>query len=315
MASSRRTGTNENISTYGAGGMGRDYTVLATWEAATDYNLVTATTSEILECYDDAASFDDYMTMSGATCNASYRRIVRPAAGQGHDGTPNNGFTISSTTDAPLIRVDENYSQVQDIIASLTINSANNRLVFGGTGNHVGFIGCIAYDSDNTGSGTVSGFWVWGTANFIYIVNCLAHNIENIGCYVQGGCGGIFYCCTVTDCNIGFDEAVTTGVAVAKNCVPSGNGTNWNGSWSRVACVTDGSVPSYVDSANDDFHILSSDTVCRGFGTNLSADGTYSFDDDIDFDSRPFGVSWDIGFDEYVLYPNTDIQPNITIMI
>ena len=67
MASSRLTATNENISTYGAGGFGRDYTSLGTWESATDIDLVTAAQSEVLECYDDAASFDDRLTFAGAT--------------------------------------------------------------------------------------------------------------------------------------------------------------------------------------------------------------------------------------------------------
>ncbi len=300
MATSRRTGSNENISTYGGGA--RDYTVLATWEAATDYDLVTATTSEILECYDDSSSFDDYMTMSGATCNASYRRIVRPAAGQGHNGTPNNGFTISSTTDAPVIRVDESYAQVQDLIVSLNINSANNRLVLGGTGTIASFVGCLIVDSNNSGAGIVNGIWFWGGTTK-YAINCLVHNITNHGMYLEGLTYGYFYNCTVTSCgNAGFCTATGSAYSHAKNCVPSGNSTNWSGNWTKTTCITDGSTPTYVNAAGDDFHLDDSDTVCRGNGTDLSADALYPFDDDIDFETRS---QWDIGFDEcHNIFPN-----------
>ena len=48
MATSRRTGGNEDIATYGAG---KTYTEgqLPTWEQATDVNQVTATASDVLE--------------------------------------------------------------------------------------------------------------------------------------------------------------------------------------------------------------------------------------------------------------------------
>lgn len=311
MASSRRTGTNENISTYGGGGMGRDYTVLATWEAAMDYDLVTATTSEVLECYADSASFDDYMTMAGATCNASYRRIVRPASGECHDGTPNTGFFISSTTDAPVIRIDESYSQIQDLILSLNINSANDRLVVGGPGVFYGVVGCIIVDSENTGAGVVRGIWPWGTAgNTRYFVNCLVHNVTERGIYTEGTTYNYFFNCTVTGNGMGFYSNTAVAYSVARNCVPSGNGVNWFGAWTQVTCITDGSTPTYVDSVNDDFHLDVTDTVCRGNGTDYSADPIYPFDDDIDFETRP---NWDIGFDDYILPAPTD-QPAISIM-
>ena len=307
MASSRRTGTNENVSTYGSGGLGRDYTVFATWEAATDNDLVTATTSEVLECYDDAASFDDYMVMAGATTSASYRRIVRPADGEGHDGTPNNGFTVSSTTDAPVIRIDEDLSQVQDLILSLNINSANNRAVIGGPGSQYGVIGCLVVDSANSGSGVVNGIWMWGSSGLgKYAVNCVVHNIGNHGVYVEGSVYYRVYNCTINYCgNTGAYSAVAAGLALLKNTVIHNcTVSTIQGNWTSTTSVTDGTVPTYVDSGGDDFHLHVTDTLCRGNGTDLSADGNYAFDDDIDGESRG---GWDIGFDEYVpefLEPN-----------
>jgi len=59
---------------------------------------------------------------------------------------------------------------------------------------------------------------------------------------------------------------------------------------------------AFVDAANRDLHLSSSDTGARGQGTNLSSDSYLPFSTDIDGQSR--GSTWDIGADEYVAaYP------------
>ena len=64
MESSRRTGgTIEVVSTFG--GAGRDYTDVQAWETAVQKNLITSNVVEVLECYDDAASFDTDCIISG----------------------------------------------------------------------------------------------------------------------------------------------------------------------------------------------------------------------------------------------------------
>ena len=55
-------------------------------------------------------------------------------------------------------------------------------------------------------------------------------------------------------------------------------------------------VVSFVDEANDDFHLASGDTSAKDAGTDLSADGQLAFSDDIDGATR--SGSWDIGADE-----------------
>ena len=115
MASSRRVGSNENITTYGDGT--RDETDMDVWEAATDIDLVAAAKSEVLECYDDAANFNDDCALVGATTSSLYARFIRPASGEGHDGTPNNGvyFKYLGTRGA-TININEPYSSAQDLI-------------------------------------------------------------------------------------------------------------------------------------------------------------------------------------------------------
>lgn len=94
----------------------------------------------------------------------------------------------------------------------------------------------------------------------------------------------------------GFYQAA--GTPTARNCCASGNTTlDWQGTWSQTTCTAEDATPTYVDSANDDFHLASNDTVCINNGTDLSGDANYAFDDDIDFQTRT--GSWDIGMDEY----------------
>jgi hypothetical protein len=54
---------------------------------------------------------------------------------------------------------------------------------------------------------------------------------------------------------------------------------------------------TFEDAANGDYHLDSTDTGAMGNGTDLSSDGTYAFDDDVDGDTRS---DWDCGADEYV---------------
>jgi len=62
---------------------------------------------------------------------------------------------------------------------------------------------------------------------------------------------------------------------------------------------------AFVDAANRDLHLSSSDTAARGQGTNLSSDSYLPFSTDIDGQDRGgSGAVWDIGADEYVAaYP------------
>ena len=293
MASSRKTGTNEQIKTYG--NATRQYTALATWEAATDTNLVTAAQSQVLECYDDAASFNDRVTLDGSTTNASYFRIIRPASGQGHDGTPNNGVYFESTIDLANFNISEQYSQIQDIIARLNINSVTSRYTFIISQPNGAIVGCIAYDSANIGTGGVHGLELNNSSSSAYAINCLVISMDNQGFSGTGNGTHYFYNCTSVNNITGF--LANTGTNNAKNCVASGNTTNdWVGTWTKTTCTAEGANPTYVNPAGNDFHLASADTVCINQGTDLSADAVYAFDDDIDKTSR--SGAWDIGADE-----------------
>ena len=67
---------------------------------------------------------------------------------------------------------------------------------------------------------------------------------------------------------------------------------------------------TFVDELNNDFHLASNDIGARNYGTNLNPDpdGHLSFPDDIDGQTRPGQLVWDIGADQVSACPLIQIQ-------
>jgi len=320
MATSRKVATNENVQTYGAGGFGRDFTSLETWEGATDLNLVSAAQSEVIEVFDDAASFDDQCVPRGATTNSSYFRIIRPAgtpgeaSWQGHDGTPNNGFNIINTSTALtfMFRIDEDYCQIQDLILAYNLSDADdymNAIIDDGC-TEAALVGIIADVSSNGGAGVIRGFQVQPDAGEVaYIIDCACLGVDDFAFQIDDKDGdGFVYNCTARNSVNGFEWAGGSGSGTFKNCLADNNTTDFNGGGGNNNASSDatavGTGPrinqtfTFINAAGGDLHLDGADTGALDFGADLSADGDYAFDDDIDFDTR--SGSWDIGFDEFI---------------
>ena len=329
MATSRRTATNENVSTFGAAGFGRDYTDASNWEGDTDINLVAAAQSEVLECYDDAASLEPGSpNMSGATTNASYFRIIRPAgvkgesSWQGHDGTGDNGVYMLTNVDDTLLEIGEPYSQIQDIICGWVVPAGANRLVVVTDGGNNVLAGVILRIADNTAN-TVRGISIRG--NNDVAVNCLAMNCDTFGFDLNADNVApakvyALNCSAIDNGGDGFQASSgETGTAVAINCLAHGNGgddfedpsanAEWDLTTSRYNASQDAQAGdftngranqtfTFVNAGADNFHLASNDAGARNFGTDLSALGVFPFDDDVDWQTR--SGSWDIGYDEYL---------------
>jgi hypothetical protein len=303
MATSRRTGTNEQISTYGAGGFGRDYTVLATWETATDNNLVSLAESEVLECYDDAASFNDSVNVGGATTDASYFRIIRPAgtigtgSWEGHDGTPNNGvkFHNQAGSTSSFDFGGEGYSGIQDLIIEMTNPDSANTIALQLDGGNNLAVGIIMVDVTSA-SADARGMRVdaGGIA-----VNCIGIRTDNWNFNTSSGTGGFYNCTSIDAGGNGFDYA--GGTIVAKNCLSTGSGTADMEAGTYAAATTNnatgdasavGTSPrinqtfTFVNTGADNYHLTSTDAGARTFGADLSADAFFAFDDDIDGNLR-----------------------------
>jgi hypothetical protein len=309
MASSRRLPTSYNEKTYGSAG-GRDYTALATWEADTDTDLVTATKGEVLTCYADSATYSDSnVDIAGATTNSSYFRVIRAASGKRGTRTSGVRFEYSSASPSFIFILNENYSRAHDIGVKVTY-TGNNKTT-GSQGILLNAspsicIGCTVYDVTSDGlNGIMAGISAVGGTS--YIINCYVYNTTGGGSW-GGYSGGIringkgvksyAYNCTVTNCgNNGFRADNSGGGGIAKNCISVNNGTNFKtgegtDAWTQTTCATSG-----VTFAADGYHLASNDTGAINAGTDLSADGTFAFDDDIDGETRD---DWDIGCDEYV---------------
>lgn len=319
-ASSRVLPAAYNESTYDSAGGGEDYTSLATWEADTDTDLVTGTSGYVLTC--SSGVHNDSVVLAGATTNANYFRVIRAASGA--RGTPTSGvrFEKSGTlADIFTINNQEAHFRCFDIAAKAVTTSSSS------VTHAVSFIctvttpsywvGCVAYNTANTGSANslAAGFYVgYYAGQAHYIINCAVYNINGqhaidggiMGTVSTAGTSNVYiYNTTINNTNSRPGITFATGI----------NGTVLNlyvkntiiQDWTTAAISVSGSgtenlyqttnATSGVTFAADGYHLDSTDTGAIGDGTDLSADGVFAFDDDIDGDTRN---DWDIGADEYV---------------
>ena len=302
MATSRITGTNEQISTYG---VARDYSSLSVWESATDVDLVTAAQSEVLECYDDAASFNDDTSWSGATTNTSYFRIIRPAgtigtgSWQGHDGKADTvtGVFFDISVDDEFIDCSEANASIQDMKVRSTNPTTGNKMTIICDGGGSSVIGCICFDCTNS-NGTSRGIRIEDDG---YCINSLFLRGDQWGMQGNGG-NAYFYNCNCID-NVTDGFLHSGGVLIAKNCLATGNDTGggddfdpgtYTGSTNNASgdLTAPGASPrisqtfTFVNAGAGDYHLSPSDAGAHTFGSDLSADGVFAFDDDIDGDIR-----------------------------
>lgn len=112
---------------------------------------------------------------------------------------------------------------------------------------------------------------------------------------------------TVVNCRYGITQSAGT-LNLKNNIVQSCTTADYSGTFGTTATNISSDTTSpetglrsitltFVDAANDDYHLDDTDTAAIGAGTDLHADGTLAFADDFDGDSRPNGA-WDIGADQ-----------------
>ena len=301
MATSRITGTNEVVTEYHHDG-GYDYDDLDDWEAATDLDLVnTEHNSPVLEChagYHDAGSA---VTLDGATCDATYFRIIRPVSADMHSGIPKTDGTIvcfaPDIANGRAFYGDETYSSFQDLCI---IWAADDGAACFGVWLHQNLASAIGCMVKVTNAGAGGGYGMGNstntTPNFIncLIFECKSDNVRN------EAAANLYNCTSIDAGDDNFDD--TGGNATYKNCLANGAGDDDYETPGATTTCGDGDgtgdltvAPSFVDAANNDYHLApGSDGI--GDGTDVSGDG-YG-DDDIDFQAR--GAVWDMGFDEFV---------------
>lgn len=289
MASSRRLPLAYNVSTFG--GVTRDYQSLSVWEAATDNDLVTATMGEVLDCYADSASYDQSVALNGATANSSYFRVLRAASGQSHGGIPVNGvcFVVSEAGANAAFQPIEGNVQLQDLCITYNGNSASGRVGVRISGTNNAIIGCVI-KTVNSGAGQGIGIFSNSGTDY-FIINNLCYECDDFGLQASGANEAYIYNNTIPDNpGVGLDVSGTTRVI---NNIVQGNGTNINGTpTTDTTNVTSGVI--FQDAANDNYLLDSSDTAAQGQGTDLSADASYAFNDDVLRNTR--NTPWTVGY-------------------
>jgi len=328
MATSRITGVNEDcrndadsafLGVPGKYGTARDFTALQNWEADNDRNMTTDDKSLVLECYDDVASWDDLLGFTaGAESDATRFRTIRAAPGEGHDGTSNNGVYFKSTNTATMFSIQESRTSLQDLL--LTYNGSNASNVFCyetiNLGTDQSIIGCIVFDCLNSGAGGTFGIRLFRRTGAAAI-NCLVDNTD-LHNYAVDGFGGTVRCYNCTSIDAGDDGFNTNNDAILKNCLSHGStNKDFDSAGSPAADSThnaaeDATAISDAEGASGsdcrdsqtftfvgdpDFHLDPGDGGALGFGTDLSGDADFSFDDDIDLETI---TTWSIGFDSHL---------------
>lgn len=276
----------EVISTVIPGG-GGDYNTLSAWEAGEQKNLVTADEVSVAECHTGAIT--DNVTISGWTTDATRFPWIRAATGHSHAGLATGGFRVTGNSGV-VITCGVNFVRVSGIV----VITSDNHGVFGQFASSDPTVErCVIVG--NTASN------INGVAGGGIIRNCIIYGFT--GTNGRGITGQTAENNTVIDCTLCIGNIETS----VKNNIASGSGNDYSGTLANSATniSADATSPqvglrnislTYVDAANKNYHLASTDTQAIDTGTDLSG----SFTTDIDGETRPAGA-WDIGADERVV--------------
>jgi len=289
-----------------------------------------------LDCYD--GPHDDNVIVKDATTDSDHYRCIRSASDctTPFAGKRETGAYFERATSGAVLKISENYSRIENIGAKVTANSSTITNVLNLVGDYTKAIGCIVYDSDNSGSGTVAAFQLIG--NNSIAVNCIAHDNKNNG-FVIGATGESVYaynCTSVDNGAYGFN-GVIGGTNYVWNCVADGNtNDDFNTSFhsnSDYNMSADTSAPGtnnktskdFTDmwasevSGSEDYHLSTTGETDSDFQGGANPSGTldppdYTLAHDIDGQERE---TWYRGADEYnprlyVWSGGSDVAPYIS---
>ena len=292
------TGT---VTTYTIGSTG-DYATIAAFQSAIGTkDLVTATTSYILEIQGETID-ENGTNITGWTTNSTYYIYIRPVSGAEHNGVLGAGPILRKTTNGGSVLIFSS--------SYISINGIEFRHTGAAVGDGLNFNITNCHAQDCISNAVVTGFV--GVRNSTTVVNCLALNCTADGYDSPSSSTGTILNSLAVDCATGFEANL--GGTIVKNCHSYGattasySGTfDTSNSTNNAASDADPNTPpgsnpittntvstDFEDYANDDYHLASGSTLIDA-GADLTASG---YTTDWEGDARPDGSAWDIGPDQ-----------------
>jgi len=294
------------------GGAPCDYTSVATWESATDNDLVSAQAGEVLTVYASGGPFASATHLSGATTNSSYYRVVRGLPQHGGGDTDSMSKHFDGNRYPELGSWVEDYVQFWDIVTSqdfttVTVGAEGAIILYACNGCKI--INCVAIDVTVThASYNAVGFRCHaGSGDTCWVINSVAHNVTATGTGATdgiraagGGTQKILNCTAAGAGDYGI-RTTSTGTDHLRNSIAQSNGTDdINGTWSVEQTNADNAGVAFANYAGNNFDLASGDSVAKDNGTNLHNAGTLSGNEDYATGARSVSAAdWDIGAHEY----------------
>lgn len=302
-------------------GQGGDYISLKAWQTAEVQDLVANDRYAVAEIDGDWTGIADTtpVNINGWTTDATHYIYIYTTASARHKGKWDNTkyrleITASGSSQYAFLS-NAKYLRVSGLQISMTSTYATTDVVYAGGGlsdsdNEMQFSHNIIkgiYTSSGTGDGLDTADRNSNARSKLW--NNIIYDISGAGIKYRG----YAYNNTVYNCNTGY---IASGW-YAKNNISYNNLDNYFGTFHALSNynlsgpqqtdapgVNSRNGPNmfvtFVDESNDDFHLAPSDTGARNYGTSLNPDpdGYLSFSDDIDGQTRPGQLVWDIGADE-----------------
>lgn len=299
-------------------------------------NLVTGNYILNIPCYYDSAADTTAVTINGYTTGENnYIKVYTPNSttteantSQRHSGVWDTSKYRLEVTNAVCFRNDDDYVRVDGLqINNISTTSGSSRravtnyadstggysemhisnnIIKGEYSGTTSAGGGISAAPDVSDDNNVTKIW----NNIIYDMNF--STVTMYGIFLGNG-KGIIYNNTIFDSYCGLSTGSSADTEYIKNNNIQCNianasfidysfvsGGTYGNNISSDATSPDAAyrnlTVTFADSANDDFHLSSTDTAAKNDGTDLSADANLSFTDDIDGEAR--GIDWSIGADE-----------------